>query len=258
MKTVTLRDGSAERRLLLVHGFMGSPYDWDAFVKACPAGSRIDAVVLPGHGSQPEAVGHFESAADALADFFSKKSPPETLIGYSLGGRLALAAACRIFVKNLVLVSSTAGLQDNDERRQRTGADAKLAKKLAVSKSPEAFQKFLRSWWGQPLFASLGGHPDILKKLFSDRLEHSSESLAEVLEKWSSGRQEPLWEKLPDLKSRVYFLAGEKDQKYTELAKKMAALCSGGDYKIFPDVGHSLHVEAPQKLADFLKIIFSG
>ncbi|MFV0337853.1 MAG: alpha/beta fold hydrolase [Chthoniobacterales bacterium] len=252
MKIVTLRDGDEADRLLLVHGFMGSPRDWEDFVKFYPRGSRIDAVILPGHGSRPEAVCDFGSTAEELARVIQKETPAATLIGYSLGGRLALAAACQTEVQRLVLVSSTAGLQDKEERMKRRQADAILAERLKTSQTPEVFQRFLQDWWGQALFISLKEYPDALKKLFARRREHSSEALAEVLKKWSPGRQKPLWNKLRNLKCPSLFLAGEKDAKYTALAKKMATSCPNGNYKIICGAGHMLHVEAPKSLADEL------
>src|SRR5690242_17261635 len=76
----------------------------------------------------------------------------DVVVGYSMGGRLALAAALRRPGKfgALVLVGTSAGIEDVDEREERREADEELADWI----EHHTIEEFAERWERQPVFAS--------------------------------------------------------------------------------------------------------
>jgi 2-succinyl-6-hydroxy-2,4-cyclohexadiene-1-carboxylate synthase len=168
------------------------------------------------------------------------------VIGYSMGGRIALqmALAYPNQVKKLILISSSPGIADPIERQARYEADCRLADKL--EKIPLA--DFLEDWYNQPLFASLKAHPGFLSML-ERRQNHNPKHLAEALRQLSVGNQPSLWDKLEKLSCPTLLLTGELDSKYHHIAKHMAELSSMITWKQIDGAGHALLTEAPEAVA---------
>src|SRR5580693_1830404 len=120
---------SASESLVLLHGFGGTRRAWDAVVAHLPSERyRALALDLPGHGDQHDAPRPI--TFDGCVASVLERSPERfVLAGYSLGGRVALhvALAAPERVARLVLVSSTAGIEDEAERAARRRADHALA-----------------------------------------------------------------------------------------------------------------------------------
>jgi len=257
MKVECLRSGD-EREILLIHGFMGGPGDWLSLVRALPAGPTIRAVTLPGHlpDSQPEDVLDFEATTTELLGQIKAKQV--SLIGYSLGGRLALACAAKSAnVRNLILISSTAGLEDDAERAARRQQDDETAGTMTAIQATGDWKRFLLRWWSQPIFSSLNSQPGLLEDLVSSRSRLNAAALAACLSRWSPGRIEPCWSHLPGLIVCCLFLAGAKDEKFTRLADRLHQLTPGSTQRTIGHAGHILHMEAPSgaavEIADFLQ-----
>ncbi len=174
---------SAAPTVVLLHGFAGTGHAWD------PVRERLDAqryrAVAPdlrGHGAAAAArpVSFAACAADALA----AAPASATLCGYSLGGRIALHAALAApeRVARLVLVATTAGIDDADERAARRASDEELAR-FAEGATIEAFAD---RWAAQPLFA--GTPPDAARIWRADMLRNDVAGLAAVLRGVGTGR----------------------------------------------------------------------
>ncbi|MFM8731575.1 MAG: alpha/beta fold hydrolase, partial [Phycisphaerales bacterium] len=98
-------------RVTLVHGFLGAPEDWDGVAAAFGRTVRCDRVDLRSLGCESVA-----AAAERL-DAHVTREAPHALVGYSLGGRLCLAAAAmRRLSIPLVLLSASAGIEDDAQR----------------------------------------------------------------------------------------------------------------------------------------------
>src|SRR5581483_4153932 len=143
------------------------------------------------------------------------------LCGYSLGGRVALhvALAAPRRVARLVLVASSAGIEDPAARAARGRADRALADEL----ERRPYEEFVERWSEQPLFAA--DPPDVVRRARADQRRNDPFALAAVLRGIGSGEMEPLWERLPALRMPVTILAGERDRKFQALGRQMAALC---------------------------------
>lgn len=236
-------------RLLLLHGFTATGASWDPVQRRVDA-ARYTAVSAPdlrGHGTAGDA--RPATIAACVEDL--RQSEPYVLAGYSMGGRIALhlALAQPDLVRALVLVSTTAGLPDGDERAERRTADAELADGLERA----GLDVFVRWWGAQPLFA--GQSAEVAAAAHRDRLRNTAEGLAASLRGMGTGTMEPVWDRLDELTMPAVVLAGERDAKFRALGERLAAGLPGGRLVVVPGAGHAVHLEAPQAVADALSSV---
>jgi 2-succinyl-6-hydroxy-2,4-cyclohexadiene-1-carboxylate synthase len=233
--------------VVLLHGLAGTRRAWDG-VTALLEGERYRplALDLRGHGRARAArpIGFAEVVADVLAAAPARFA----LCGYSMGGRIALhvALAAPLRVSRLVLVSTTAGIEDPDERAARREADERLAQEIERG----SIDDFVARWRAQPLFA---GDPGWVRdRAAEDQRRNEPRALAEALRGLAPGVMEPVWGRLGELAMPVDVLVGERDSKFVALGRRLAAAVRRGRVVAVPGVGHALPVEAPQALADAL------
>jgi 2-succinyl-6-hydroxy-2,4-cyclohexadiene-1-carboxylate synthase len=230
--------------LVLLHGFSGTQHAWDRVVAQLRPESYLPlALDLPGHGNAAESRAPitFDSCVAAML----AQSPERfALCGYSLGGRVALhvALAAPERVTRLVLVSSSAGIEDPDERAQRRAADRRLADEL--ERIPLA--QFIERWRTQPLFADEPPEVGVLAR--EDQLRNRPGALAEVLRRLGTGEMRPLWDRLGKLEMPVTIVVGERDAKFRALGERMVGLSPNADLVVIPG-GHGLPLESPSELA---------
>jgi len=230
--------------VVLLHGFSGTRRAWDGVLAGLdPERYRPLALDLPGHGQAAGAARPI-TFAGCVAHVLARSPERFALCGYSLGGRVALhvALAAPERVSRLVLVSCSAGIEDPAERAARRAADARLADEL--ERMP--FEEFIERWRTQPLFAE--EPPQVGALAREDQRRNRPDALAAVLRGIGAGEMQPLWQRLRELTMPVAVLAGERDRKYTALARRMAASLPDGRLLIVPG-GHGLPLESPQALA---------
>lgn len=257
--SVLLQDaaGSCQQTLVLLHGFTGSAANWiDLFPALQAPGRRLIAFDLPGHG-------HSEAPAD-LARFAIERSGDDlcaalralgvgaheaVLLGYSMGGRLALATACTGFLRALILESASPGIADPAEREQRRQSDIQLAERIERI----GIAAFVQEWEQLPLFASQRSLPEATRTaLRTQRLQNRASALANSLRGAGTGVQPTLHAHLSALDLPVLLLAGEYDEKYCQIAREMAARLPQAQLALVPAAGHTIHLEQP---ADFCRLV---
>ena len=172
---------------------------------------------------------------------------PFTLAGYSQGGRLALhvALAHPALVTRLVLVSATAGIEDDGERTRRRDADADLA--AWMEGEGRQMSEVADRWGAQPLFATQS--PEVAAAARADRLVNEPAHLAAALRGIGTGTMAPLWDRLGELTMPVAVMAGQHDAKYVALGRRLVAALPAGTLTIVPHAGHALPLEAPAAVA---------
>lgn len=250
--------------ILFLHGFMGRGADWERVIDHLAPRYRCLAPDLPGHGGScglEEGAYSFDGCVAALEEVLRDAGVARcAVVGYSMGGRLALllasraeAGAASVVVDRLVLESASPGLADEDERAARRGVDEARALRL----ESEPFGSFLASWYDQPVFASLARRPELREARLAARAHNDPRELARALRGMGTGTQASLWERLPALKVSTLAVAGALDGKYVEVAERMALASDRIRSVVLPDVGHTVHAEAPAAFADVLRSFLS-
>ncbi len=239
--------------LVLLHGFTGSTESWAEFIQ--PFSQRFRAVLLdlPGHGrtaspSEPERYKMELVSRDLFTIFATLQLSDINLLGYSMGGRLAIYMACQHpnALKRLIIESSSPGLASRSQRQLRVEADNRLANKIEQDGIPA----FVERWQKLPLFVSQQQLSlERRQQLHKQRLKNSALGLANSLRGMGTGRQPSLWTKLGSIQLPVFILAGQKDTKFASIAERMATELPRAMLQIVPGAGHNIHLEKPHLFA---------
>ena len=235
--------------LLLLHGFSGDSSSWRAIANTLAARWRIIMLDSLGHGKSdaPSKVDSYRMACLAadIMDLLDQIAIKRThLLGYSMGGRLALYLALRFpeRLRSLILESASPGLADPGERAQRCRRDQALAGRIEA----EGVTAFVDYWERLPLWDSQSKLPaDILAAQRRQRLRNSALGLANSLRGMGTGAQPNLWPELPALQLPSLLLAGEADDKFRRINQEMAARMPQVQLRLIPDAGHNTHLENP-------------
>lgn len=248
----------ARPAVLLLHGFMGAASDWRAVVAALEVQYRCLAVDLPGHGRSVGLAREaytMAGAAKGLVKVLDEAGLERcAIVGYSMGGRLALyfALAYPERCTRLLLESASPGLEAEAERAARRAEDEGRARRLVE----EGLAVFLKNWYHQPLFASLGRQEGLVETLIARRLRNDPHELARSLRGMGTGQQPSLWERLGDLRVSTLALTGALDPKYAGIVRRMGRLNPHVQAVVVSGAGHNVHAEAPalylNHLNDFL------
>ena len=242
--------------VVFLHGFMGSARDWSEVIKRLSGTYYCIAIDLPGHGKSLH-LAHDQAytlpgAARCVVRVMQyTEAVPAPVVGYSMGGRLALYLAIHYghACSRLIVESAGAGIRGEDERAVREHLDEKRAQELERGK----FEDFLQRWYCQPVFATLAEHPEKLKRVVEWRRFNEPAELAKALRGMSAGAQAPLWEHLSGLAIPVLLVAGQGDSKYVDTVRAMAELLPHSTVEIVPGAGHNVHVENAPAVAQRIK-----
>ena len=165
------------------------------------------------------------------------------LLGYSMGGRIALYTAFSGFFRALILESASPALADPLERAQRRSND----EQLAASIERDGIVAFVEYWEHLPLFASQQRLPyEQRQALHEQRLHNSASGLANSLRGVGTGAQPALQERLATLSLPVLLIAGILDTKFCTITHQMAQSLPDAQLHIVPDAGHTVHLEQPE------------
>ncbi len=224
-------------KVILLHGFLGSSLDWSDSLAGLEDLAEWVPLDLPGHGQDASLPTKFEDAFAKIAAVSVAPNQPLYLVGYSMGGRIALlwALANPGRVSRMVILSSHTG---TDESASRWMFDQSWANRF----SSEPLQTVIHDWYQQPLFTPLRQH-SIFEKVLQKRALGNGHSLAAALLAFSVSKQGNLLPKVP-LLPPTHWLFGEFDRSYRDLW-----CCLREKYhqsvKVIPKVGHALLVESP-------------
>lgn len=237
--------------LIWLHGFLGSGEDWATVINAFSERSCI-TIDLPGHGdSRHIHVNGFSEMAGVLRRTLRALDISSyCLVGYSLGGRIAMYYACYArdhFLKGVAVEGGNPGLKEQRERMFRLSQDRVWAGRFRH----QPIKSVLSDWYQQPVFASLSGEER--ERLIGIRSVNDPQALAAMLEATSLGGQPWLGEQMQQLSVPFTYLCGEKDKKFQNIAKQL----------MFPvhtvaSAGHNAHRENPAEFIRQLKTFLSS
>lgn len=238
--------------LLLLHGFTGSVTTWYPFVSEWKE-RKLVMVDIIGHGKTdcPDDIERYtvESVAIDLYELLKQLGIAKVhVLGYSMGGRLALTFAIRYpqCVKTLILESSSPGLKTEEERTARRQSDEALATMI----EQHGVAAFVKKWEQLPLFATQKQLPlEQQENIRRERLSQSAKGLANSLRGMGTGNQPSWWEHLKSLSIPTLLLCGERDEKFCQLAAEMQERMSNAQLVKISCAGHAIHVEQPKIFA---------
>jgi 2-succinyl-6-hydroxy-2,4-cyclohexadiene-1-carboxylate synthase len=240
-------DRSAPPRVVFVPGFMQRGDAWR------PVADRIET------SYRSNCLDHRGATFTArLEEVVAAVAPGTALVGYSMGGRVALHTALRAprSLSALVLVGASAGIEDDSLRADRRAADERLAGWM----EGRSIEEIVESWERLPVFASQAR--ELREALRPGRLSHDPAELASLLRTAGQGALPPVWDRLGEVACPALVVAGEADDAYVEAAHRMAALLPRGSVRFIADAGHAPQLEQPdafaRTLVDFLDESLSG
>ena len=235
---------------VVLHGFTGSAAAMSTLGSRLP--DPVLALDLPGHGAGPISgypADYTMSAAVAGVVAATAHLESLALVGYSMGGRVALhlALAHSDRVAALALIGARAGIDDPAERAKRIAADEALADQIE-SKGVEWFADY---WADQPLFATQRHRLSVERQaeLRAQRLAGDPRGLALSLRGMGAGAVEPVGCRLGELPMPCTLIAGAEDAKFAAIAHEMAATIPQATVCVIPEAGHAAHLEAPDATA---------
>lgn len=240
--------------LVLIHGFTGSVQNWAPLIKrATTWGFQVIALDMLGHGhssapDNPQRYNIEHCQADIIAALQSVGVEPgeAILLGYSMGGRIALYTALSGYFRAVILESATPGLHTSQEREQRQRSDEALAKCI----EQYGIEAFVDYWERRPLFETQRVLPlKTRQALRKQRLHNNPTGLANSLRGVGTGAQPDLRSQLTELHLPVLLVTGVEDTKFTALAQEMLPNLSQGQHVVIPEAGHTTHFEQPEAFA---------
>lgn len=220
--------------ILFLHGFLGAKEDWEQVSLHLSDQYYCIAIDLPSN--------------DLIENMLSLLEPIEKchIVGYSMGGRLALALKKRCPKKfhKTIAISAHPGLKTKKERQARWDIDLKWAEMLET----KSLDEFLDKWYSQSIFDSLCKKKELFDKVRLRRAAQDPKTLASLLRNFSLAHQTQLY--LPS----AYFLCGKEDLKYSALYSTFPSFMK---VQHVPECGHAMHLENPARCAHELRNIFN-
>ena len=232
-------------KIFCIHGNFQAAKVWQPLEERMKAGfSDLEMI------TEELCAKQFQSFDDWTEDFCGRvevqaNGEKSILLGYSLGGRLALHACLSRpeLWKSAIVVGADPGLESEEEKKLQLHRDRNWAERL----KREPLEKLFDEWDAQSVFCGIGNQaPRNLGEMDPDRLSHQ-------FEVFSKGIQQNLVPKLAELKRPpVLFVFGEKDQKYQVIGERLAKSSSAINAQLIADAGHRVPWENPESFVQVL------
>lgn len=272
---------ATSRPIVFVHGFLGTPDDWNLLRDALTGiNTNTESVCITidllriardmsaqGKGSRMISLTELAQAVSSELDADERTSQGYDIAGYSMGGRIALemteqSSAQRWRTRSAppftMLLSAHPGLDFHNEREVRAASDDRLADRLmaiAMTIDPiirrELAGVFLDEWYRQPLFSNMRKNSDFTQ-FFCRRQEVLATGDCAAL--WgaivagcSPGRALSRWDVLARRVDECAMIVGDQDGRYVAVANRARTI--GVRAEFVADAGHALHLEQPMRLA---------
>ena len=249
--------------VVVLHGFTGSARAMAPLTE--PLAARLTARIIC-----PDLVGHGRSEVPDDLDLYRVEAMAgqvagladaldcETfhLVGYSMGGRVALRLGCTASprLRSLTLIGASAGIAEPEQRRQRAQTDAARAERILTD-----FEAFVDEWMADPLFAGQASLGEAYLQVARDqRLASNPQGLARSLLAGGTGAMEPLHERLADCDTPTLLVVGAHDSKFCAIAEQLASQLPRAGVARIDGAGHAAHLEQPDATAAAIAEFITG
>jgi 2-succinyl-6-hydroxy-2,4-cyclohexadiene-1-carboxylate synthase len=191
--------------IYFIHGLFSGPEIWNPYIE-----------------------GDYRKAISLYSDdpFKIQLTSSDILVGYSLGGRIAMELASRqnFSMKKIILLAAHPGLCDEEKKERKIWED-ELLKKMENS----SILEFLEYWNSLPLFSQ-----SKLLSLTQERFQQGKK----IFDRYRLSQQENFLSLLKKHHQKVIYIHGKEDAKYAQLAKmlkdqqvKIKAI--NGDHRVY-------------------------
>jgi 2-succinyl-6-hydroxy-2,4-cyclohexadiene-1-carboxylate synthase len=217
-----------------LHGFLGRPSDFGFLSQTHVALDYLSVSDLSPMQCDLQSWGeafwkHLESQT-----LINQNADPIELVGYSLGGRLALSAfAARPEKVSKLILLSTQFYFPKDEVASRKIWDQQWANRFLS----EPFTSVVTDWNRLPIFNGSRSEPERIEQ------DYSKKVLAKILTDWSPAIQPDYTQTLIDAKVPVLNLIGQHDDRYQKLSKRLQG--SAIQTRTIKDSGHRIWCDQP-------------
>lgn len=250
--------------VVLLHGWLGKESDMSPLAELLSAeGYRVLVPDIPFHGKSQDCrprtlTGAAHCLTSALSDFLGaapEQPHPVAIVGYSLGGRLALEFASALTdepspnfeVQALVLISSAPPPESELECRTRAEAGQRLAARIReVSPTKEALKTWLMdSWYNSPMWSRLEDASGY-EQMIASRLEGFDAVQRDVWAEAAINMARYAWPRTsPPRKIPVLYIHGEHDKKYSSICSQMSSLFARMSIASVEGAGHNVLLQRP-------------
>jgi 2-succinyl-6-hydroxy-2,4-cyclohexadiene-1-carboxylate synthase len=253
--------------IVALHGFTGEGSTLIPLMEACRGGRPCVLIDLVGHGASdapdyPEPY-VMASVVDQVLSLIGPQEPGSVhLLGYSMGGRVALSMAARApwYFASITSLSATPGILDPVDRAERYDADQALADRVEQSGVAALVDELLGLAMFEPYCTSLDSAS--MQATVEQRCRNTAGGLSNSLRGTGTGAMPPVWHMLPALRSPLLAIAGELDSKFLDIAKRMVQAAPFAQESTIAGAGHVVHVEncsaVSARVAAFLEVCESN
>jgi 2-succinyl-6-hydroxy-2,4-cyclohexadiene-1-carboxylate synthase len=249
------------RPIVLLHGFTGSARAMEGIASSLRDSYRTISIDLIGHGqsdapadsasyTMSRCVGQVASILDEL------EVRDGHLIGYSMGGRVALAlcAAQPKRVASALLIGAGAGIADPVARAARIRNDDELAERI----ESEGIPAFVESWITQPFQPKVWRiGPSAHAEMRRLKLANRAHALAASLRGMGAGAQPPVHDQLSSVHLPICLAVGEEDEKFRAVAEDLLRALPDARIETVPDADHAAHIDNPTAFLGMARRFFA-
>lgn len=240
--------------LFVIHGFLGQPSDWDfvkSFIEKQQPHVQVHVVDL-WKDARLQPTHEFSQWAQNFCEFAKQFTGSKILMGYSLGGRLALQALkfSSQTWDQVICLSTSPGFDDQwksqdpliGEREKRWIADSEWAHLFQVG----PWEQVVKSWNAQSVFGGSKADPQRPQRDYDRNL------LGLALTTWSQAVQENLRPLIQENFKKILWIVGAEDEKYCTMTEDLVRWIPELQVLKIANAGHRVFVDQPQAFCELL------
>lgn len=238
--------------LVLVHGVGSQLEEWDGVITALGGHYRTISYDLRGHGGtdKPQAQYKLDNFVSDLRGLLSHLRIERcSLAGFSLGGLIAQAFALSHAdrLSRLILLSTVAG-RNEDEKHRVLNRLAMVGEHMPG----QHFEPSLERWFTDDFRRR---NPDLIAAFAERNKRNDPAAYAAAYRVLATS---DLADRLSEIKLPTLVATGEHDVgSNTRMAKLMAERIPNSHLHIFPNLRHSILIEAPTEVARMAEVFLS-